>query len=106
MIEDFTARRRAAIQAKRWSERERIKIEKFEKRFRCVDCGTDTNESGEYYMVADNVWAASGLASDGGMLCLACLERRIERPLTFEDFTAVCPTASAWKWHIAARARQ
>jgi hypothetical protein len=66
--------------------------------------GKDTGESGEYYSVKDNVWAASGLAPNGGMLCLACLERRIERPLTGEDFGALWPTASAWERHIVARA--
>ena len=59
--------------------------------------------SGEYYSVGDDVWAASGLAPHGGMLCLACLERRIGRPLTGEDFTALWPAASAWERHIAAR---
>jgi hypothetical protein len=73
-------------------------------RFFCLDCRTDTCESGEYYMVADNVWAASGLAPNGGMLCLVCLERRIGRPLTSEDFAALWPTASAWERHITARA--
>ena len=38
------------------------------------------------------------------MLCLACLERRIGRLLTGEDFTALCPSASVWERHIAARA--
>jgi hypothetical protein len=74
-----------------------------DRRFRCIDCGKDTDESGEYYSIRDDVWAASGLAPNGGMLCLACLERRIERPLTAEDFTALWPTASAWQRHIAAR---
>jgi len=73
-------------------------------RFRCVDCGKDTSDSGEYYSVRDDVWAASGLAANDGMLCLACLERRIKRPLTAADFAALWPTASAWKRHIAARA--
>jgi hypothetical protein len=71
--------------------------------FRCVDCGKDTGESGEYYSVRDDVWAASGLAPHGGMLCLACLEGRIGRLLTGEDFTALWPSAAAWQRHIAAR---
>jgi hypothetical protein len=65
-------------------------------RFRCVDCAKDTL-GGEYYMVADDVWAASGLAPNGGMLCLACLGNRIGRPLTMGDFTAVVPSREAWQ---------
>jgi hypothetical protein len=86
-----------------WEEHESVEHEpEIDTRFRCVDCGKDTS-GGEYYMVRDDVWAASGLAPNGGMLCLACLERRIKRPLTGEDFTAMWPSASAWKRHIAAR---
>ena len=69
-------------------------------RFRCVDCGKDTFE-GEYYTVTDEVWAAGGLAPHGGMLCLADLERRIGRWLTFDDFTALVPRD--WRQHVAAR---
>jgi hypothetical protein len=86
-----------------WNEHENIDHEpEIDTRFRCVDCGKDTG-GGEYYMVGDDVWAASGLAPNGGMLCLACLERRIGRPLTGQDFTALYPSASAWERHIAAR---
>ena len=56
-------------------------------RFLCRDCGIDTNEIGEYYMVRDKVWgAAAGIPPNGGMLCVACLERRLGRQLTRDDF--------------------
>jgi hypothetical protein len=89
-----------------WKEHDSIDHEpEIDTRFRCVDCGKDTGgETGEYYMVRDDIWAASGLAPHGGMLCLACLERRIGRPLTGRDFAALWPNASAWERHIAARA--
>jgi len=86
-----------------WNEHESFDHEpKIDTRFRCVDCGKDTCESGEYYRVGDDVWAASGLAPNGGMLCLACLERRIGRPLTEADF-GMMPYAGAWERHLAAR---
>jgi hypothetical protein len=69
-------------------------------RVRCVDCGEDKDE---YYMVADELWAASGMAPNGGMLCLAHLERRIGRLLVIGDFTACCPSLAAWQRHLAAR---
>src|SRR5262249_44682553 len=74
-----------------------------EDRFRCVDCGECTLSSGEYYMVHDAIWATSGLAGDGGMLCLLGLERRIGRVLTEDDFAASMPKLDAWKRHVAAR---
>ena len=87
-----------------WEEREPITCDpEISLRFRCVDCGKDTH--GEYYMVADEVWAASGLAPDGGMLCLADLERRLGRLLTRHDFTALWPSLEAWLRHLAARTR-
>ena len=74
-------------------------------RFFCLDCGADTHESGEYYMVSDDVWAASGLAPNDGMLCLTCLERRIKRPLTRKDFTCVWPTIAAWERYATRQRR-
>jgi hypothetical protein len=55
-----------------------------------LDCGIDTSlatGNGHYYRVHDAVWAASGLAPDGRMLCMNCLEQRLSRPLTRADFT-------------------
>ena len=71
-------------------------------RFLCVDCGKDTH-GGEYYMVWDEVWEASGMTPDGGMLCLPCLERRIGRHLTPDDFTAIFPSKEAWRALVARR---
>ena len=56
----------------------------------CVDCGTDTlplsGDRAEFYIVTAEVWAASGLAPNGGCLCVGCLEKRIGRQLTAADF--------------------
>jgi hypothetical protein len=71
---------------------------------RRVDCGEEP--PGEYYMVRDGLWAASGLAPNGGRLCLADLERRIGRPLEWWDFTHITPTLAAWKRHVTARRTQ
>lgn len=53
----------------------------------CVDCKVDTILIGEYYSVYPEVWANSKLGSHDGMLCISCLENRIGRILTSEDFT-------------------
>lgn len=53
--------------------------------FRCHDCAACTNCDFEYYMVHDEIWNGSGL--DYGMLCIGCLEQRIQKLLTARDFT-------------------
>lgn len=41
------------------------------------------------YMVAPDVWASTGLAYNAGALCLKCLEARVGRALTVQDFPDV-----------------
>lgn len=53
----------------------------------CVDCDVDTLLIGEYYMVKSEVWALTGLGPHDGMLCITCLENRIDRQLTSKDFS-------------------
>lgn len=53
-----------------------------ERDFRCIDCQYDTWD--ETYRVGDPLWAAAGNAT--GKLCVGCLEQRINRSLTPEDF--------------------
>lgn len=65
----------------------------------CDDCGVDTTPEPpagwEYYMVHDPVWAAAGMPvpddPEGfvgeGILCIGCLEKRLGRKLTPDDFT-------------------
>jgi hypothetical protein len=48
----------------------------------CNDCGYKL----DLFMVRDEVWAAAGL-DDAAICCLACLERRLQRPLILDDFT-------------------
>lgn len=56
--------------------------------FECVDCSINTLFENEYYMVHDHVWSGeAGMDSDGGMLCIGCLEVRIGRNLDGDDFT-------------------
>lgn len=60
----------------------------------CADCGIDTSRAcgiGEYYMVHHDVWTeACGLyarAEGIFFLCIGCLETRLCRTLTADDFT-------------------
>jgi hypothetical protein len=87
-----------------WREHDNVDYDpEIDTKFRCVDCGVCTNSSGEYYRVYDEIWAASGLGPNDGMLCLHDLERRIGRKLTLDDFTAIAPTRVAWERHVANR---
>lgn len=60
--------------------------------FKCKSCGVNTLDIGEYYMVADQVWseACAGDNDEQGMLCIGCLEARLDRTLDSWDFTN-CP---------------
>lgn len=61
-----------------------------EERDLCVDCGVNTIEGNEYFMVTDALWKRAGMRRHGGFLCIGCLETRIGRQLTSRDFTE-CP---------------
>jgi hypothetical protein len=49
----------------------------------CNDCGWPY----DYFTVTNEVWAAADL-DPRAICCLACLERRLKRPLTIDDFRA------------------
>lgn len=56
----------------------------------CLDCGWNTRALNEYYRVHDEVWLS--VVPDGnGMLCIHCLENRLGRFLTREDFSLDTP---------------
>jgi hypothetical protein len=56
--------------------------------FYCEDCGECTCCIGEYYMVEDEVWYSAITArSKPDMLCVGCVELRIGRLLTKDDFS-------------------
>jgi hypothetical protein len=50
----------------------------------CEGCGMDT--MAEFYMLHDQVWALVNEPAYGAMLCVGCVESRIGRRLTPEDF--------------------
>jgi len=75
----------------------------------CVDCGVETlptdDRPAEFYMVHDAVWAAADMRDPGGCLCIGCLETRLGRQLTRDDFTdasindlAHTDDRYAWSW--------
>ncbi len=67
-----------------WRARLALDERRARRRFRCVNCRVDTIN--EYYMLDDQVWAATGLGPHDGMLCIACCEARLGRGLVARDF--------------------
>lgn len=55
----------------------------------CSDCGIDTREIDEYYMVHFELWEQV-IPERNGFLCIGCLEERLGRELNAEDFLD-CP---------------
>jgi hypothetical protein len=64
----------------------------------CCDCRVDTLAMPgssrpfyltEWYMVRPEVWAAAGMTSNGGYLCLGCLAKRLGRHLDGRDLADV-----------------
>jgi hypothetical protein len=73
----------------------------------CSDCGMDTEPwpphrgTQEHYVVRDDVWQQAGMplgkmnADDhlgitgGGILCVGCIEKRLGRLLTIDDFSPI-----------------
>jgi len=65
----------------------------------CRACGVALIPNGreprrEWFMLRPEVWALTGLAPDGGHLCIGCTEVRIGRPLTGSDLTDEQPINS------------
>ena len=53
----------------------------------CLDCGKDTLRTDDYYMLRNKLWRELVPREQRhGMLCLACVSKRLDRPLRPEDF--------------------
>jgi hypothetical protein len=53
----------------------------------CSDCGTNTLEGGNYYMVHNEIW--NSVAKPDENLCIPCLEKRLGRKLNLNDLPPV-----------------
>ncbi len=58
------------------------------RKFLCLDCHVDTGRLHEHYFVHTAIWLAV-VGSLSGMLCVGCLEDRLGRRLSPDDFPAV-----------------
>jgi hypothetical protein len=89
-FEDLTAELSRLLQIKRPGQRTRLKIKRLiARRVCCRDCD---REDPEFYMIRNELWWAAfgqkrgGTGKAAGVLCLACLTKRLGRPLIREDF--------------------
>jgi hypothetical protein len=80
----------------------------------CADCGVGTCSIGEWYIVRDTVWELAwasrrkswhGKAPGTEILCLGCLERRLDRTLTADDFEPGVPVNDPNKRNASPRLR-
>ena len=55
------------------------------KKFLCLDCKQDTGKMHEHYFIHTEIWL-SVVGNKTGMLCVGCLENRLNRRLTKTDF--------------------
>lgn len=55
-------------------------------RHRCNDCGVNVIKNGDYCMLRPDIWEVTFGLGGGDNLCVACIERRLGRKLTFLDF--------------------
>lgn len=55
------------------------------RKFLCLDCKVDTGKIYEHYMLIEETWFAIH-QSKFGMLCIGCVEKRLGRMLTKDDF--------------------
>lgn len=58
------------------------------RKFLCLDCGVDTGKIHEHYFINTDTWI-SVVGSKNGMLCISCLEKRLDRKLKSNDFPDV-----------------
>ncbi len=58
------------------------------RRWLCLDCGKNTFENrDDYYFLRNRLWRQLVPKDQRhGMICRACIERRLGQPLTLEDF--------------------
>lgn len=54
--------------------------------FKCMDCAMCTLCNDEYYMVQNELWSEA-IPEKHGMICIGCIEQRLGRLLTKDDFT-------------------
>lgn len=70
---------------------------------RCLDCGLHVIRAGHWYMVHDEVWEQTGLDKHGGVLCLDCLEHRLGRAVSEEDFKSTTTAGHRDFWRDQGR---
>jgi hypothetical protein len=80
---------------------EPLLFERLRPRWACMDCGADT--ANEYFIITHELWADA--VGGPGKICLACLERRLGRELTPEDFLPCPANDPTWRKTDTLRAR-
>jgi hypothetical protein len=70
------------------------KPDDWQRRFACIDCTLNTLSGGECFTLHDAVWLKAN-PHGKGRLCIGCVEARLGRLLTPEDFQG-----TPLDWHL------
>ncbi len=70
----------------------------------CLDCGINTYTINQIYRLLDHLWAQVNPAIEG-MLCIECVEKRLGRQLTPDDFVPGQEQGHAAYGNLVARSR-
>lgn len=54
--------------------------------FNCTSCNINTLHNGEYYMLKNKLWKQIA-DNKNGMMCIGCVENKLNRTLKRKDFT-------------------
>jgi hypothetical protein len=85
----------ASMKRQRQRTRARQRDERYAGRYMCLDCRQDILLAGEFFGLRDEVWLKAN-PRDDGMMCIGCIEARLGRQLTPEDFEG-----TPLDWHVA-----
>jgi len=85
MLRRHSANDNVALMANKKAKAITRKLHNRKAKWDCVDC--DTNTSYEHYFVKNEIWHGLAKMTEVGMLCVGCIELRIGRKLSPEDFT-------------------
>ena len=69
----------------------------YSKRWCCMFCGKNTERIRENYILRDNLWWKLTSNWNAGNLCLQCIEKKIDRNLTWRDFYIHPGLIPIWK---------
>jgi hypothetical protein len=73
-------------------------------RIKCDACGINIIKAGDYCMLQDEIWQEQFGLGWGDNLCIACIEQRLGREVTRDDFIN-CPQVEGYAMSLTLASR-